>query len=108
MLPRAINAALGFWLFLSVFLWPHSSIQRTNAWIVSLLVVTAALAGLAGVRRARYLNAVLGGWLAISALFYPRLTELTLWNHVIVGLALAFFGVAPNWRSIRDRHPVAP
>jgi hypothetical protein len=75
--PRIINTALGFWLFLSAFLWAHGSLQFNNAWIVGALVVTAALAGLAGARWGRLLNAALGGWLVLSALFWSRADHAT-------------------------------
>lgn len=101
-----MNAALGLWLFVSAFLWPHSATQRANATIVGLLVVALALAGLAGLRGARYLNAALGGWLVVSALFLPGLTQMTFWNHVVVGVAVALFALAPSLRNARERGPV--
>jgi formate hydrogenlyase subunit 4 len=100
---RAINAILGFWLFLSAFLWPHALQQRYNAWIVGALVVTLALAGLSGHRWARALNALLGGWLIVTTLLWPRTTMLTYWNQMLVGLAVAMFAFAPSLSALRRR-----
>lgn len=103
---RAINAALGFWLFWSAFLWPHTPRQFHNAWIVGALAVTAALAGLGGLKGARFFNAALGGWLIISALLWPIAHPATFWNHVLVGLFLAALGLAPDLGAWRRRTPV--
>ena len=98
-----INALLGFWLFLSAVMWPHPPDQRTNAWVVGLLAVTAALAGLSGKKAGRMINAVLGGWLILSAILLPRMTRATFWNHVLVGAALAFVAMAAHIPDLRRR-----
>jgi hypothetical protein len=105
---RVLNAVLGVWLFVSVFLWPHSAAQRNNAWVVGIVAVTAALAGLRGVGWGRRVNALLGGWLIVSALFLPRASMWTFWNHVAVGFGLVLFGLAPSLGSIRRRTPIWP
>jgi hypothetical protein len=78
-------------------------LQFHNAWIVGALVVAAALAGLAGARWGRLLNAALGGWLVVSALFWSRADLATFWNHALVGIALALFAFAPSWAAARRR-----
>jgi hypothetical protein len=93
--PRLINALLGLWLFFSAFLWPHTPVERTNAWVVGMLAVTAALVGLSG--------RTLGGWLVVSAILLPRFTAATFWNHLLVGVALAFFAMVARLPDIRDR-----
>src|SRR4051812_45085075 len=60
---RAANALIGFWMFLSTFLWPHAPAQRLTGWIVGTAAVTGAMAGLMSKTWGRYLNAALGGWL---------------------------------------------
>lgn len=100
---RAINAVFGFWLFLSAFLWPHSTHQRYNAWGVGVLVVTLALAGLSGHRWARTVNALLGGWLIVTTLLWPRISPLTFWNQMLVGLAVAMFAFAGSVSALRRR-----
>lgn len=88
---RSMNLSLGLWLFLSSFLWPHSTPQLVNAWIVSILAVTAALAGLEGRHRDRYLNLALGVWLLLSSVLLPGTDVATAVNHVLVGAGLAAF-----------------
>jgi len=100
---RLINALLGLWLFVSAFLWPHTSAERANAWIVGMLAVTAALAGLAGRKAGRLVNAALGGWLIVSALLLPRMRPATFWNNLIVGAALAFFAMVSHLPELRGR-----
>jgi hypothetical protein len=102
---RAVNVALGLWLFLSAFLWPHNRPESVNAIVVGMAAVTAALAALGGLRWCSYVNATLGGWLIVSALFLPRASMATFWNHVFVGLGLALFGFARDLRDIRHRTP---
>ena len=105
--PRLINAILGFWLFLSTFLWRHTWQQAVNGWIVGMAVVTFSLLALAGYRSARYGTAVLGAWLILSALLLPRVGMGTYWNNVGVGFLLVMFGLAPSMRSLR-RHAPSP
>ena len=40
---RTLNIALGVWLFISAFLWPHTSAQFTNTWICGALTVAFSL-----------------------------------------------------------------
>jgi hypothetical protein len=40
--PKALSILLGVWLFVSVFLWPHTHVQMTNTWITGALVVIFA------------------------------------------------------------------
>lgn len=100
---RFLNALLGLWLFFSAFLWPHTPVERTNAWVVGMLAVTAALVGLSGRKVGRLVNGALGGWLVISAIMLPRLTPATFWNHLAVGAALAFFAMVARLPDIRSR-----
>jgi len=100
---RLVNVLLGLWLFLSPFLWLHSPAQRVRAWTVGILVVGAALAGLAGLKAGRLVNAALGGYLIVSALFLPRTLSATFWNHLLVGFALALFAFTSRLTELRGR-----
>jgi hypothetical protein len=100
---RLVNALLGVWLYLSAFLWPHTPLERTNAWVSGIVAVTAALVGLRSFRVGRYVNAVVGAWLIVSALFMPNATTGTFWNHMLVGFALALFAMMPSLSSFRTR-----
>jgi hypothetical protein len=93
--PRIINAILGVWLFISAFLWPHTQSQLTNTWICGVLCVLFALVGLA-VPAARYLNTILAIWLFISAWALPTTTPGTIWNNVLVAIAVFVVSLIPS------------
>jgi hypothetical protein len=99
---RIINVALGTWLFLSAFAWPHSRAQQTNTWIVGALTVAIAYAGMT-VPWARYFNTVLAIWLFISAFVLPKLSVGTVWNNVLVAIAIFCVSLVPS-----DRRHGAP
>lgn len=84
---RGINALLGGWLFLSAFLWPHTSAQFANTWIVGALIAIFALIGLAA-PPARFLNTILSVWLFISTWAMPTISSATVWNNVLVAIAV--------------------
>jgi hypothetical protein len=95
---------LGVWLVLSAFLWAHSRAQFTNAWICGLLVVGLALLAIGPVPSARYGNAVVGGWLILSVFLLPRVSIGTMWNHLLVGIAILILSlVAPGNELHRRR-----
>jgi MFS superfamily sulfate permease-like transporter len=100
---RAVNAILGLWLFLSTFFWWHTAGQRVTGWVIGLVVVTAALAGLSGMKVGRYVNAAAGGWLMLSAVLVRSLHAASFWNQILVGFALVFFAMAGNLRALRGR-----
>jgi hypothetical protein len=84
-------------------MWFHTPVQRTIAWAVGILAVMAATAGFSGRKALRLINAALGGWLVISALLLPHAKAATFWNHLMVGAALAFFGMMSRLSEIRSR-----
>lgn len=57
-LARLINSFLGVWLFVSAFLWDHTSAERANTWILGVLCGVFALITLS-VPAARWLNTAL-------------------------------------------------
>ena len=92
--PRIINAILGVWLFVSAFLWPHSQAQLTNTWICGVLCVVFSLVAMA-VPQARYLNTLLAIWLFISAWALPTVSAGTIWNNVLVAIAVFILSLVP-------------
>jgi hypothetical protein len=100
---RLVNVLLGLWLYLSTFLWRHTQFERTNAWFSGIVAVTAALVGLGNVKVGRYVNALVGAWLIVSALFMAKATPRTFWNNLVVGFALALFAMVPSLSSFRTR-----
>lgn len=55
--PRYVNIALGAWVFLSAFVWPHADASFTNSWLMGVLIVAFSIGALAapalGQRRGR-------------------------------------------------------
>jgi len=94
---RGINIALGVWLFISAFIWPHTYAQFTNSWVVGVLAVGFALIAM-WVQGGRYLNTVLAVWLFISAFALPTLSSVTIWNSVLVSIAMFVVSVLPTVR----------
>jgi len=93
--PRIINVILGVWLFISAFVWPHTQAQLTNTWILGVLCVIFALVAMA-VPWVRYLNTLLAIWLFISAWALPTYNSGTVWNNVLVAIAIFIVSLVPN------------
>jgi len=93
--PRIINVILGVWLFISAFVWPHTTSQMTNTWICGVLCVVFALVAMA-VPWVRYLNTLLAIWLFISAWALPSVSPGTIWNNVLVAIAIFIVSLVPS------------
>jgi hypothetical protein len=103
---RVINVILGFWLILSSFVWPHTTTQMGNAWIVGVITIGIALLSF-GTPALRYVNTAAGVWLAISSFLFPTISAGTTWNNVIIGLAIALVSLASSHAgstASRTRH----
>lgn len=92
---RGVNIALGIWLFISAFLWPHSQGQFTNTWIVGVLCVLFAVISM-WMPAARYLNTILAIWLFVSAWAIPAIRAGTVWNNVLVSIAILIVSLIPT------------
>jgi hypothetical protein len=96
---------LGLWLFLSAFLWPHTSVQFTNALLVAFLLVGGGVLCLQRVPRARHATAGIAAWLIVSSLVLPDLTPATRVNDMVVGVGVSLLAIAPGlstgWRRMR-------
>jgi hypothetical protein len=92
---RLLNTALGVWLFISAFLWPHTMAQRTNTWILGVLTVIFSL-GATNFPQMRYLNTILAVWLFISAWALPNNNAGTVWNNVLVAIAIFVVSLVPS------------
>lgn len=93
---RVVELALGVWLFLSAFVWPHSQAETINAWIVGALAIVFAVVALLGESRAQYLNTALAIWLFLSAFVLPAIHTGTLWNNVLVAIVLFAVSLVPG------------
>jgi hypothetical protein len=93
--PRALPIALGAWLFVSAFLWPHGTGAAINSWIVGLLIATASLIALR-MPWLRWVDTALAVWLFLSTLAMPSATGATLWNNLIVGMLVFLASLVPE------------
>ncbi len=105
---RWLNVALGAWLFISAFVWPHTASQQTNTWILGILCFVFALAAMR-VSTARWLNTALSIWLFISVWALPHQNLATMWNNAIVAVVvfLASLVPGPGERSLTPRRVTA-
>ena len=92
-----MNVLMGVWLFLSTFLWAHTTAQMVNALIVGALLVTFGLLG-TRVPNVCRLNSVLAVWLFISAFVLPRETiaragALTLSTSIFIAIVVFIFSL---------------
>lgn len=94
MAARTLNILLGIWLFISAFIWPHTSAQMTNTWILGVLCVIFALIALK-IEQVRFLNTALAVWLFISAFVLPVQSTGTQWNNALVAIAVFIISLAP-------------
>lgn len=92
---RVANIVLGAWLFISAFLWQHSTAQHANALILGVLCVIFAAIALSA-PSARYLNTVLAIWLFISVWALPHMRVGTMWNHALVAIAIFLLSLVPG------------
>ena len=98
---RAANIALGSWLFISAFSWPHTPAQTSNAALVGLFVALTGLAG-GGVlfqSRLHLLNAALGVWLVVSVTAFPIRDRTTAIHNALVGVAIFLVALVPRGRA---------
>ncbi len=100
---RVANVVIGVWLFISAFVWRHSSAQLTNTWILGLLCVAFALAAMVS-SPARYLNTALSAWLFISAFVLPTVNRGTVWNNALCAVAIFVFSLVPEEPIRLPRH----
>jgi hypothetical protein len=87
---RGFNVAIGAWLFASAFLWEHAPDQKTNTWVCGVLTVVFALLAMVA-PPARWLNAVVAVWLALSVWVLPHADLATQTNNTVAAIAIFLF-----------------
>jgi hypothetical protein len=110
MRARIINGMLAFWLFLSVFFWPHTRSELASSWLVALGVMFFASLAITGFWRARYASVVLGAWLIASGIVSLATTSsrLTPIHNLVIGLLLSCFGLmrdVGHWYADSELEP---
>lgn len=100
---RWINLALGIWLFVSAFAWPHTHPQYVNAMIVGALYTAIAAVAMRA-PQVRFLNVALSLWLAFSARLFPTAHAATTWNSLIVALLVLIVTLLPSHPPVATQH----
>jgi hypothetical protein len=103
--PGWIPIALGAWLFISAFLWPHSTASAANTWIVGLLIAIASLIALR-MPWMRWVETALAIWLFLSTLAMPGATRGTLWNNLIVAVLVFLVSLVPEGLFPTPHRPI--
>ena len=95
--PRAryTNMALGLWLFVSAFAWPHTASTRLNTCMVGLFVAIAATMA-AGVSVFRQLTSVLALWLLFTTLMVYPASPITFWSNILTAVAVLVVSLIPS------------
>ncbi len=96
---RSVNVALGAWLFISAFIWPHSEVSRINSALCGALVVVFALSALR-IPPMRWLNTAVGAWVVMGAALLPHAAVATVWNNMILGLLVVLVSVGGLSRAL--------
>jgi hypothetical protein len=104
---RYLNMALGAWVLISAFVWPHNRFQFVVTSVVGAVVL--ALAPFSGElpRLARTVNVIAGLALAAAALRLPRSAAFTAWHNAIFGLAIAAVALG-QWLPETTPEPRTP
>jgi hypothetical protein len=97
--PRWINVALGAWLIISAFAWPHTSPQFANALIVGAICAVAAAFALR-TPQVRFVNVALAIWLFVSSWALPIEHSATIWNGVVASLIMLVAALVPSNRTL--------
>jgi hypothetical protein len=99
-MARTLTVALGVWLFVSAFAWSHTWEQQTNSWITGVLTTIVGLAAMFVDTRARFGAAAIAVWLMLSTFALPSMESGTIWNNVIVALAVIACSLVPGGKRI--------
>ena len=110
MRARFIDGMLAFWLFLSVFFWPHTRFQIESSMLVAVAAMCFVCIAITGARWARHATVVLGAWLIVAGIFELATTSsrLTPIHNLVVGLLLSCFGMmrdVGHWYADSELEP---
>lgn len=71
-IPGVINTGLGLWIMASPAVLDYGRPESINDYVLGPLIVSFAFISIwSATRECRWVNVVLGGWLAISTFFLP-------------------------------------
>jgi hypothetical protein len=98
---RCGNFALGIWLQMSAFLWPHSDASRVSAWLPGLLISIIALLSM-GAPPMRWLNAFSAMWLILWTMAETSTEPTTYFNGIACGLLVFTLAWIPSKSAATD------
>jgi hypothetical protein len=93
--PRWVNFAIGIWLIISAFAWPHTAGAQTNTWILGALIAIASIWAMFA-PSARFLNTLFAIWLFFATLVVHHTSSATLWNNLIAAAVVFVLSLIPN------------
>lgn len=96
---RMANVVLGAWLFVSAFLWPHTTASRTNTCVVGALIVVMALLG-KYTPPLRWVNAAAATWLFGSTIWIEHASAATPWNNAVVAILVLILSIVSTSRRL--------
>jgi len=104
---RWLNIALGIWLFISAFIWPHAPASMTNTWILGLAIAISS--GIALYEPpVRWINTLLAAWLFGSTLVIRHVTAATPWHNATLALVVFLVSLVPSPGERPSRRPARP
>jgi hypothetical protein len=96
--PRWISLAVGIWVFISAFVWPHTAGEQTNTWILGVLIVIGSLAAMQ-MPNVRYLNTLFAIWLFFATLVITHSQAGTLWSNLLSAIVVFVMSLIPSGES---------
>ena len=98
-----ITAAIGIWLMFSPAVFGTTGSAANSAHLTGALVVTVSIIAMAEVIRAgRFLNLLLGAWIAISPWVTSGAVGTARWNALVAGLAVIALSIPRG--AVRERY----
>ena len=94
---RIMDITLGAWLFISAFLWPHTTPELVNAVLVGAAIIAVGLLA-TRVPLVRFLNTGLACWLFVSAYVLPAKEWGTPANSGMIALAVFIISLVGTYR----------
>lgn len=104
-----MNFVLGLWLFVSPWVLGFARLEAAawNCWLVGVVVAAVSVSALIQFARwEEWINAAAGLWLLVSPwlLAFAGANEAAaLWNHVLVGLAVAVLALWDGFAHREER-----
>lgn len=102
---RFASLTLAFWLMVSVFVWPHSGMDKVLVGTLWSWAFVLMAAGALFEPRVRFGNAALGAILALYALFAVHAVGFTRWHDFAVGVAFVGLAMIPS-APMQRRDPI--